>query len=267
MFKKYGFLGIFLILFAELNFILKIKPFDLWYVPIIWWGYILLVDAINFKLSNKSLISSQPKKFWLIVFLSVPLWAVFEFYNLYTHNWVYINYTFATHLVNFTIIFPAVLETYTLLKSVHIFDKFKFKKKHFITKRMLIITMLLGIVSLILPFVYPRYAFPLLWVGFFLLLDPINYLNHQPSIISHLQDQKLKIPLALFFGAIICGFFWEFWNYWAFPKWFYDVPFIGFFKIFEMPILGYLGYGPFGWEVYAMYNFLAGIFTKKGTIK
>jgi len=36
-----------------------------------------------------------------------------------------------------------------------------------------------------------------------------------------------------------------------------------------MPILGYLGYGPFGWEVYAMYNFVAGLFSKKGkeTIK
>ena len=51
------------------------------------------------------------------------------------------------------------------------------------------------------------------------------------------------------------GFLWEFWNYYAIPKWTYDIPFVGFFKIFEMPILGYLGYLPFALELYAMYYF------------
>ena len=121
MFKKYGYLGIVLILFAQLNFFLKIKPFDLWYVPIIWWGYILLVDALTFHLDGKSLISTYPKKFWLVVVLSIPLWGVFEWYNLFTHSWYYINYTFLVHVVDFTIIFPAVLETYTLLKALSLY--------------------------------------------------------------------------------------------------------------------------------------------------
>ena len=67
----------------------------------------------------------------------------------------------------------------------------------------------------------------------------------------------MKVPLALAFAALICGFFWEFWNYWAVPKWTYTVPYVGFFKIFEMPLLGYLGYLPFGLELYAFVIFMS----------
>ncbi len=59
------------------------------------------------------------------------------------------------------------------------------------------------------------------------------------------------------------GIFWEFWNYWAIPKWIYNVPFVGFFKIFEMPILGYFGYFPFAFELYTMYFFVQSLFLKK----
>ncbi len=31
-------------------------------------------------------------------------------------------------------------------------------------------------------------------------------------------------------------------------KWIYEVPFVSRFKIFEMPVLGYAGYLPFGLE-------------------
>ena len=88
-------------------------------------------------------------------------------------------------------------------------------------------------------------------------------MHKQPSIIGHLKDKKLVIPLSLLLAGIIMGFFWEFWNYWALPKWTYDVPFVGFFKVFEMPILGYLGYFPFAFELYAMYWFVRSLFLKK----
>jgi len=60
------------------------------------------------------------------------------------------------------------------------------------------------------------------------------------------------------------GFFWEFWNYLSpFVKWKYNVPYVGFLKIFEMPILGYFGYLPFALEIYAFYWFVRGLFYHK----
>jgi len=69
--------------------------------------------------------------------------------------------------------------------------------------------------------------------------------------------------LSLLAAGLMCGFFWEFWNYWAITKWYYNVPYVGFFKIFEMPILGYLGYLPFALELYAMYWFTRSLFLHK----
>ena len=71
------------------------------------------------------------------------------------------------------------------------------------------------------------------------------------------------IPIALIVASLICGFLWEFWNYWAVTKWTYTIPFLGFLKIFEMPILGYLGYPLFAWSLYAMFWFVHRLVKKK----
>jgi len=36
------------------------------------------------------------------------------------------------------------------------------------------------------------------------------------------------------------------------------VPYLGHVKVFEMPVLGYLGFPPFALECYAMYHWLRG---------
>src|SRR3989344_8347505 len=272
MFRKYGVLGIFLILFTQLNFFFKIQPFANWYFPLVWFGYILTIDAIIYKIKRHSLISNRFHDFINLLLLSSLFWWFFEFINVATGNWNYINavnnklynnligdITFIAMLkatISFSTVLPAIVETAHLIRLTHWFDKAKLKKHHKITKTLLNTMFALGIISLILPFIFPHYAFPLVWISLFFLLDPINYLHKQPSIISHLKDGKLKTPFSLIAAGTICGFLWEFWNYFAITKWTYSIPYVGFFKIFEMPILGYLGYGPFALELYAMYHFI-----------
>jgi len=269
MFKKYGVIGIGLIIFAELNFFLKIQPFANWYFPIIWLGYILTIDAIVYSIKGKSLISNKIYYFLGLLILSALFWWIFEFLNIFIINWVYsgigglgnLKNIFAS--VSFATVLPALFETTELIRAIHLFDKMKLKKKHKITKTFLYIMIGLGAACFILPAVFPKFAFPLVWLSFFLILDPINYINNQPSIIGHLKNRKLAVPLSLLLAGIILGFFWEFWNYWAIPKWTYNVPFLGFFKIFEMPILGYFGYFPFAFELYSMYWFVRSLFVQK----
>lgn len=261
MFRKYGFFGAILIIFTQLNFFFKIEPFASFYFPLIWSGYILVVDALIFHLRKKSLIMNKPKEFVFILFASIPLWYVFEFFNIFLQNWEYnTEFTSTILIISATLILPALLETYQLIMTLRLFDNIKLKKSHKISKNFLYGMFGLGIISFLLPIFSPRYTFPLAWLSFFLLLDPINYINKQPSIIAHLKDRKLAVPLSLLLAGIIIGFLWEFWNYWAVPKWTYDIPFLNFFKIFEMPILGYLGYFPFSFELYAMYYFIKSLF-------
>jgi len=42
--------------------------------------------------------------------------------------------------------------------------------------------------------------------------------------------------------------FWELWNWGSLAKWTYSVPYVQRFQLFEMPLLGYAGYLPFGLE-------------------
>jgi len=264
MFRKYGFVGIVLIVISEIAILQNINPIASWYFPIIWTGYILLIDAIVYSIKHESFISSRPEQFAGLVALSAAFWWAFEFINVFTQNWAYVSGSNTLNLFNYSVkatiafatVLPAIFETLELILTLHLFDHAKLKKSHNITKRFLHTMMGLGILFLILPIIFPTYFFPLVWFSFFFLLDPINYLHRQPSIIAHLKDRKLKVPLSLFLAGTLCGFLWEFWNYWAPVKWVYDLPYIGFLKVFEMPILGYIGYGPFAWELFAMYNFI-----------
>lgn len=263
MFKKYWIIGLILILFANLNFLLKIQPFANWYIVIVWWGYILLVDGIVLKLKGHSLICGDSKKFIAITILSVPLWGIFEIYNFFISqpNWIYSGYNIYMHLANFTVIFPAVFETAYLLRAFHAFKDVKLKRPIKVSKIGVWTMMILGLAILIFPFIYPsKIATILLWLGFFLLLDPINYLHNQPSFLGSLHGRKgIRVMLFFMVGALICGFFWELWNYLAIPKWTYDLsPGLNSVKLFEMPIIGYLGYLPFGLEVFSMFYFVTG---------
>ena len=47
-------------------------------------------------------------------------------------------------------------------------------------------------------------------------------------------------------AALVCGFFWELWNSGSLAQWHYSIPYAQRFHVFEMPLLGYAGYLPFG---------------------
>ncbi|HLD15416.1 MAG TPA: hypothetical protein VJB94_02455 [Candidatus Nanoarchaeia archaeon] len=262
MFRKYGLIGILLILFVELNFVLKIEPFASWYFPIIWLGYILILDAVIYKMKNQSLITNHLKTFLTLFLISAIFWWIFELVNFRLQNWDYGSKSFSSlaslfkATLSFSTVLPAFVETVELLQTFHLFSHEKLKKSHNISKHLLHSMVSLGIIFLLLVILLPKYTFPLVWVAFYFILDPINYLHRQPSIIQHIKDRKLAIPINLFLAGIILGFFWEFWNYYAIVKWYYNIHFLGFMKVFEMPILGYLGYGPFAFELYAMYYYV-----------
>lgn len=49
------------------------------------------------------------------------------------------------------------------------------------------------------------------------------------------------------------------------PKWIYDTPGVNFLHIFEMPLLGYLGYLPFSLELYSIYKLVTGTINKQAS--
>lgn len=271
MFRWYGFLGIVMIIFAEFVIFLKIEPFATWYIPIIWLGYIFLADSIVYMLKGNSLISNRPGKFLVLASVSVIFWYVFEIYNKFLRGWQYSGLpesdlvTFAMGSLSFSTIVPAVFETWELLKSLRLFDRVKFHFKLRMSRYSLYLSIVIGFIFLTIPFALPiPIMWLLVWSGFILFLDPLLFLFHnEKSLLGQLKKRKISVIFSLFVAGYICGFLWEFWNYWAITKWYYTVPFLDSIKIFEIPVFGFLAYGPFALELYVMYNFTRFLFSKR----
>jgi len=253
-----------MILFAQTTLFLKIEIYG--FTTMVWYGYIFLIDAVVFRLRKNSLIIKHFKKFLCLIGLSVIFWAIFELYNIFLHGWYYYNVeqlSWLRYIFAFSSILPAVFETTDLIKTLNLFHKVKFQKIK-ISMQLIYLSIVLGITFLILPiFFSSEYMWALVWVGFVLLLDPINYLYHEKSLIADFKRGNLKNLISLFIAGYICGVLWEFWNYWNQHKWFYTVPILDSIKIFEIPILGFFAYGFFAWELYVMYYFAKLLFPKK----
>lgn len=283
MSKVYGFLGILMIIFSQVLIIFRVQPFILFYFPIVWWGYILLVDSLVYVTRKNSLLMNRRKQFLIYAALSLILWGVFDLANIPLHAWTYVNfpsslwYKIVHSILSFSTVVPAFMENVELIQGIPLFhkmiSKIKFKKYkiHRIEKGWLYIFIITGVGCAAYPLLFPilkNYGAPaflnlLGWYAFFFLLDPINYLHNKPSIIGFLIKGEIDLPLALLLSIAICGFLWEFWNYWAQIKWVYNAPFLGDIKLFEMPILGYIFYLPFAFELFAMYHFVTGTLKEK----
>ena len=69
----------------------RVEPFWTWHTPIAWTGYILLLDGIIDKRRGNSWLTAHRREFVFLALVSIPLWLVFEGYNLLIENWHYIN--------------------------------------------------------------------------------------------------------------------------------------------------------------------------------
>ena len=263
-FLLYGYIGIGIIALVEVALALDLRPWTVWTTPVAWTGYILFVDALNHRLRGRSLIMDRTGEFLLMLPLSVGLWEIFEGYNLFIRNWHYIGLPeklwvrYLGYAWSFATIAPAIFETAELVMGWRPFRRPRRGIR--VTRRLLYGFMGLGAAFLTLPLVspfrYARYMAALVWGGFAFLLDPINYLRRRESILRDWERGEYGRFAALLLAGLICGVFWEFWNYWAAAKWIYDVPILGHIKIFEMPVLGFLGFPPFAVELFVMYNAL-----------
>src|ERR1051326_3833024 len=74
---------------SEAATLARIEPFYSWNTPICWTGFILFADAVVWRARGRSWLRSSPGEFALLAALSIPLWLVFEGYNLVIENWYY----------------------------------------------------------------------------------------------------------------------------------------------------------------------------------
>ena len=70
----------------------------------------------------------------------------------------------------------------------------------------------------------------------------------QRTVLHSMAAGEWSRIVAAAVACLICGFFWEMWNSHSLARWIYSIPYVHTLKLFEMPLLGYAGYLPFGVE-------------------
>jgi hypothetical protein len=272
--RVHGWVGLGVIGAAELLLFAGEPTVAGWFTPIVWTGYILFIDAVAARLTGRSYLTTDRVEGVLVALASVACWWLFELYNaprfwrggadavglwwryhglepnLFLRRVGY-DWSFAT-------IFPALFLTAATLRAT-VFRRARVRAWH-ASPRGLAFAVAAGALSVALPLVVvSTWLVPLVWVGWALVLEPLNYRRGRPSWLADLGRGDASRLLGLLGSGAICGLLWEFWNYWAATRWSYAVPYLGGIKIFEMPVLGYLGFLPFALEVYAMYHWLRGL--------
>ena len=230
----------------------------------LWLGYALTMDGIVLARSGTSVLSRSRRDFVWLFFTSAPAWWLFEWINKRTRNWEYLGGEFLSGFeyfllatISFSTVMPAVFETAELVRTFRWTERFANGPRLVPTRGVVASLFLAGLVMFTLTLLWPNQFYPLVWGAVFLILEPLNVILGRRNLFEFLSRGDWRPVVSLSLGALLCGFFWEMWNYYSYPKWIYHTPGAQFLHVFEMPLLGYLGYLPFAWELYAIRNLLA----------
>ncbi|SHJ84423.1 hypothetical protein SAMN05444280_1348 [Tangfeifania diversioriginum] len=260
----HGWLGLLLAaIFWFLNWYLEGVRTHLTFFPL-WLGYILAIDGLVFMRKGTSLVNRSKTGFLLLFIFSIPLWWLFELFNTVLQNWHYTGREYFSDVayalyasLNFSTVLPAVFVTGEFVSTFRLpaLNKRRWKTG----KNLPPFFFISGWVMLVLFLVWPRIFFPFVWISVYFIVEPVNYWLGFKTLLHYTQSGNWRPVWNLWIGVVICGFFWELWNYYSWPKWTYELPYLNQPKIFEMPLAGYLGYLPFSLELFALYNLLSGM--------
>jgi len=229
---------------------------------LVWSGYIVTISALTQRRAGTCLLTRRPATLAGLALVSAAFWWGFEFLNRAVQNWFYQNlegFTPAEYVwmatLSFMTVLPAVLGTHDWLAThprltagLEDWVRIRFSQP----RRAGVGFALAGAAGLFLLPVWPNALFPLLWLAPLALLCGLLAAAGEATLFDALGRGDWRTLVRLALAAVICGFFWEMWNMHSLARWVYDVPYVGRFKIFEMPLLGFAGYGPFGWECAAV---------------
>lgn len=258
----YGWLGIAVIALAEWLLFRRVWFVTIYMTPLCWTGYILAADAAVWSLRGESRLRNRPAGFLAMALASIPLWLIFEAYNLRLQNWLYVGLplnlwvTLLGYGWSFATIIPSLLVTADWIEALGIFPSRgrSWKPSPTTSKAFLLAGVLMALLPVVLPRTLGPYLFGLVWLAFTFLLEPINARLGLPSVLRDLAQGRWARFYSLLSAGWLCGWLWEFWNYWASAKWLYIFPIMQRWKIFEMPVPGYIGFLPFAVECLAMWQ-------------
>jgi hypothetical protein len=231
----------------------------------VWIGYLLLLEGLLTAQMGRSSVRVRAHHFALLCLASVFIWCVFDAINFRRgmRAWEYIGIParfqdrIVGYLFAFAAIVPSMLMSGQVLMNWRWFDRLR-SRAWTLSNPGFWIVIAIGAATCLWPLLDPRPITNLtLWTSLVFFLDPINMKLGRPSLLRDWQNGWYGRTASLFAGGLVCGLLWEFWNYWALAKWVYHLEFLGpleHIRYFEMPVLGLLGFLPFGAECWVRWQ-------------
>lgn len=238
-----------------------------WYLPA-WYGYLLVLDAVIFVRSGDSFVSGRRRELVSMMLWSFPFWLLFEAFNLRLHNWYYVFGlrtlwgSFLMSTLAFATVLPACFFHAGLLETFGAFRDRRWRPLR-VTPKLLGICVAAGAAAAVLPLLFPRWAFWMVWFAPLLILETVNSGSGAPSLLRDLEQGRPGRLLRLLAGGLLAGAAWELLNYWARTKWIYTVPGFERWKLAEMPFAGFGGFPPLAVSAFAFFAFVKSLRGRK----
>jgi hypothetical protein len=224
----------------------------------LWLGLIVTMNALAGGRGGTCLMQRAPGR-WLALFsASAAFWWVFEWLNRFVRNWHYLGvegvgaFEYALHSsVCFSTVLPAVAGVREWLGTRPRLQAWLSEgpRWSWLARRGAGAGMIAaGLAGLVLTGVRPLCFYPALWTAPLLIGVGWSVFRREAGWWSEMAAGDWRSAGSWAFAALGCGFFWELWNLHSLVKWVYTVPFVQRWQVFEMPLLGYTGYLPFGLE-------------------
>jgi hypothetical protein len=233
-------------------------PFQPFTFTPLWLAYILVMNALAFRRTGHSPLTHQPFSYLALFPLSAGFWWFFEYLNRFVQNWHYVGIGTLTSeeyvlraMLPFATVLPAFVATHAWLAS---FPGLTAGLAHWRPcrvphpRRLAWLALTFSAMGLAGISLWPEFLFPLLWISPLIVIGSIRALQGTPTLLNAPGHGNWQPLFLAALSALTCGFFWELWNVYSLEKWIYTVPFVDRFHLFEMPLLGYAGYLPFGIE-------------------
>ena len=239
---------------SRFSWFAKLQPHT--FTPL-WMSFILVINALTYKRTGRCMMLDRPGFFLILFPFSALFWWFFEYLNRFVQNWYYVGVRFEPveyfwyATLSFSTVLPAVLGVRQWLAS---FRGFGERYGDFLPIKIARPSLAAGLVLTVSGLglmgigVWSDYLFPLLWISPLLIVVSLQTLMKEKHVFSDIACGDWQGVVTSALAALWCGLFWETWNVYSLAKWIYAVPFVHRFQIFEMPILGYAGYLPFGLE-------------------
>ena len=225
--------------------------------PLLWGAFILVINGLTRRRTGSCLLIARPGAFAGLFPASAIFWWLFEYLNRFVQNWHYsgADYPPGTYFIlatlSFATVLPAVLSTRDWLLSfpaVHDVLRGRRLPAVCVSRGAARAALAAAGLGLVLTGAAPNYGFPFLWLAPLMIMLALQVQTGRCPLLKDACRGRWERIAAAALAGLVCGFFWEMWNFGSLAHWSYSVPFVNRFHLFAMPLLGYAGYLPFGLE-------------------